>query len=122
MPGDPSSADRCWRRCGQRRWSAHTGQPLAVHRQRDRGFAAPRLGVHRAPGSSASVDQGGHRKRRRGNGQRIRGGLVMDIFAVDSTSGVCGQRFQSRGAPARNNARSIRLLRTVQSTITSRNL
>ena len=59
---------------------------------------------------------------RRGNGQRIRGELVMDIFAVDSTSGVCGQRFQSRGAPARNNARSIRLLRTVQSTITSRNL
>ncbi|MDQ5894604.1 MAG: hypothetical protein QG596_865 [Actinomycetota bacterium] len=58
----------------------------------------------------------------RQNGQQIRGELIMDIFVVDAISGVCGQRFQSRGAPARGNARSIRLLRTVQSTITQRNL
>ncbi|MCB8915542.1 MAG: hypothetical protein H6532_06890 [Thermoleophilales bacterium] len=57
--------------------------------------------------------------RRKGSGQAIRGEMIMDIFAV---SGACGQRFQSRGAPARGNAKSIRLLRLVQSTITQRNL
>lgn len=57
--------------------------------------------------------------RRKGSGQAIRGEMIMDIFAI---SGACGQRFQSRGAPARGNAASIRLLRMVQSTITQRNL
>lgn len=57
--------------------------------------------------------------RRKGSGTVIRGEMVMDVFAV---SGSCGQRFQSRGAPARGNARSIRLLRLVQSTITQTNL
>lgn len=60
--------------------------------------------------------------RRRGSGQLIRGELIMDAFAIDSYGTACGQRFQSRGAPARGNARSIRLLRLVQSTITQRNL
>jgi hypothetical protein len=61
--------------------------------------------------------------RRRG-GQQIRGEMIMDVFVAvpDPFFPVCGQRFQVRGAPARGNARSIRLLRTVQSTITSRNL
>jgi hypothetical protein len=61
--------------------------------------------------------------RRRG-GQQIRGEMIMDVFVVvpDPLFPVCGQRFQVRGAPARGNARSMRLLRTVQSTITSRNL
>jgi len=59
--------------------------------------------------------------RRRGTGQAIKGEMIMDIFAVDSF-GDCGQRFQTRGAPARGNAKNIRLLRLVQSTITSRNL
>lgn len=57
--------------------------------------------------------------RRKGNGQAIKGEMIMDVFAY---SGACGQRFQSRGAPARGNAKSIRLLRQVQSTITQRNL
>lgn len=58
----------------------------------------------------------------RSGGRQIRGELIMDIFVVDALSGICGQRFQSRGAPARRNGRSIRLLRTVQSTITQQNL
>jgi hypothetical protein len=57
--------------------------------------------------------------RRKGSGQAIRGEMIMDVFAY---SGSCGQRFQSRGAPARGNAKSIHLLRLVQSTITQRNL
>ena len=59
--------------------------------------------------------------RRKGSGQVIRGEMIMDIFAIDSF-GNCAQRFQTRGAPARGNAASIRLLRLVQSTITQRNL
>ena len=77
-------------------------------------------------GRIQQLGQGYFRQRLRwaGNsgGRPIRGELIMDIFVVDALSGICGQRFQSRGAPARGNARSIRLLRTVQSTITSRNL
>jgi len=57
--------------------------------------------------------------RRKSNDQAIRGEMIMDVFAV---SGSCGQRFQTRGAPARGNAKNIRLLRIVQSTITQRNL
>jgi hypothetical protein len=55
-------------------------------------------------------------------GTPIRGEMIMDIFVVDIFSGTCGQRFQVRGAPQRGNARSIRLLRQVQSTITSVNI
>lgn len=59
---------------------------------------------------------------RRRNGARIKGEMVMDVFVVDLFSGVCGQRFQVRGAPARGYGKSIRLLRTIQSTVTSQNL
>jgi hypothetical protein len=59
--------------------------------------------------------------RRKGSGQVVKGEMIMDIFAIDAY-GDCGQRFQTRGAPARGNAKNIRLLRLVQSTITQRNL
>ncbi|MGK2956178.1 MAG: hypothetical protein ACSLFI_10985 [Solirubrobacterales bacterium] len=58
---------------------------------------------------------------RKRNGQQIRGELTMDVFAVDSF-GTCGQRFLSIGAPSRGNARSLRLLRTVFSTLASQTI
>ncbi len=65
-----------------------------------------------------TVNWAGKRK----GGQKIKGEMVMDVFVVDAFSGVCGQRFQVRGAPARGFSRSIQTLHTVQSTITQRNL
>lgn len=59
---------------------------------------------------------------KRRSGTKIKGEMVMDIFVVDAFSGVCGQRFQVRGAPAKGFGRSIKTLRAVQSTITQRNL
>jgi hypothetical protein len=54
---------------------------------------------------------------RRRNGAQIRGELVLDIFAVEPLSGVCGERQQVRSAPSRGLARALRLLRLVQSLI-----
>ena len=54
---------------------------------------------------------------RRRNGQQIKGEMVLDLFAVDPGSNVCGERQQVRSAPANGNGRSLRLLRIVQSVI-----
>ena len=54
---------------------------------------------------------------RRRNGQQIKGEMVLDLFAVDPLSNVCGERQQVRSAPANGNGRSLRLLRIVQSVI-----
>ncbi len=54
---------------------------------------------------------------RRPNGQQIKGEMVLDLFAVDPSSNVCGERQQVRSAPANGIGRSLRLLRTVQSVI-----
>jgi hypothetical protein len=54
---------------------------------------------------------------RRPNGTIIQGTMILDEFAVEPASGVCGERQQVRSAPARGSGRSLRLLRTVQSVI-----
>ena len=54
---------------------------------------------------------------RRRNGQQIKGEMVLDLFAVDPLSNVCGERQQVRSAPANGNGRSLSLLRVVQSVI-----
>jgi len=58
---------------------------------------------------------------KRGNGKVVRGEMGMTI-QYDPYSGACVQTLQTRGAPAKGNAASIKLLRTVQRTITQRNL
>jgi len=47
-------------------------------------------------------------------GKLIRGELVVDFFAVDAFSNVCGERQQVRSAPAAGFGKSLNLLRTVQ--------
>ncbi len=54
---------------------------------------------------------------RRPNGRQVKGEMVLDLFAVDPGSNVCGERQQVRSAPASGSGRSLRLLRTVQSVI-----
>lgn len=54
---------------------------------------------------------------RRPNGQQIKGEMVLDLFAIDPGSNVCGERQQVRSAPANGIGGSLRLLRIVQSVI-----
>jgi hypothetical protein len=54
---------------------------------------------------------------KRPNGQQIKGEMVLDLFAVDASSNVCGERQQIRSAPANGIAQSLKLLRIVQSVI-----
>lgn len=54
---------------------------------------------------------------RRPNGQQIKGEMVLDFFAVDPSSNVCGERQQVRSAPANGIGQSLKLLRIVQSVI-----
>ncbi len=54
---------------------------------------------------------------RRPSGRQIQGEMVLDFFAVDPFSNVCGERQQVRSAPANGIAQSVRLLRIVQSVI-----
>lgn len=63
----------------------------------------------------------GRRKRGR---KVIRGQLILDMFKLYDPAagiGVCGQRVQARGAPARRNAKKLKKLRFIQTTITPRN-
>jgi hypothetical protein len=54
---------------------------------------------------------------RRPSGRQIKGEMVLDLFAVDPLSNVCGERQQVRSAPANGIRGSLRLLRIVQSVI-----
>jgi len=58
---------------------------------------------------------------RKRNGQQIRGEFTMDVFAIDGL-GTCGQQFLSIGAPSKGNAPSLKLLRTVVSTLASQTI
>lgn len=75
-----------------------------------------KVGPVRSTGSLAFRQSSRFAGRTRG-GKQIKGEMTLDLFAVDVSSGVCGERQQVRSAPARGNARSLRLLRVVQSAI-----
>lgn len=53
----------------------------------------------------------------RTNGTAVQGELILDVFAVDAANGVCGQRSQNRGAPAKGFGASLKTLRAVQSLV-----
>ena len=57
---------------------------------------------------------------RKRNNRQIRGELTMDIYA--DRFGTCGQQFLSIGAPAKGNARSLRLLRTIFATLANQSI
>lgn len=57
---------------------------------------------------------------RKRSGQQIKGELIMDVYA--NAFGTCGQQFLTIGAPAKGNARSLKLLRKIFSTLANQTL
>lgn len=53
---------------------------------------------------------------KRPSGAAIKGEIVLDLFVVDAY-GTCGERQQVRSAPSRGIAKSLKLLRVVQSVL-----
>jgi hypothetical protein len=53
---------------------------------------------------------------KRPSGAVVKGEIVLDLFAVDAY-GTCGERQQVRSAPSKEIAKSLKLLRVVQSVL-----